>query len=139
MIKEIFKYLSLIVISPLLLASGNPGEFAMDCVRATTVSDKVTFRNLCDKQIFIVWCGEVNGSDKRCGRGPRDQYYTDKANLHPFGRQVVTINGQYQYAACVGKINKITEGITAYSDEKGDFSCDPTGSYLSERVNISTR
>lgn len=102
----------------------NPGENAMRCVDVNEIGGRVTFTNTCNKQIFVIWCGELKYSKKRCGDGPKGGFYTHSTNLKPGDDNEVAVDGQYRYAACVGGISFGNSG--EYEDDsRGRFRCLP--------------
>ncbi|MBE9515356.1 MAG: hypothetical protein IME93_00110 [Proteobacteria bacterium] len=127
--KAVFISLVLVLFSLNVHAGGNPGKSAMDCVRASTDGEELTFKNRCGKRIFVVWCGNLKYSKKRCGDGPKNSYYTKSANIDAYGKNSTLIKGRYQYAACVGRIGFGTKGIKASANNNGSFRCERTGSY----------
>ena len=59
----------------------NRGESAMDCLIVSDGAEQpsgveIVFTNQCDEQIFMLWCGELQFSDRRCGDGPNGGFYT---------------------------------------------------------------
>lgn len=105
----------------------NPGESAMGCLKARTNNsnyDNLEFKNRCNTDIFVVWCGDLKYSDKQCGKGKN--FYTHSANIRPHGNYTTTIksNGSFKYASCKGKIGFGTKGITHPSSDRGRFRCD---------------
>lgn len=88
----------------------NPGESAQHCVDASAANGKVTFTNTCSEKIFIIWCGDLTHSKKRCGDGPKGGFYTQSANIAPGENHSTAISGRYQYAACKGGISFGNDG-----------------------------
>lgn len=118
---------------------GNPGESAMECVerdtRGISYSDsheKLVFRNRCNHEIFIAYCGDFKFYDQDCGDGK--EYYTHATpEIEAGGTEELTlaINGHYEYAACKGGHGfDISEWFRADGD--GDFRCLATGAYANE-------
>ena len=118
---------------------GNPGETAMECVDAGTreisYSDthrELIFRNRCDHEIFIAYCGDFKFHDRDCGDG--EQYYTHATpEIEAGGYEDLTlaIDGHYEYAACKGGHGfDISEWFRADAD--GDFRCLATGAYAED-------
>lgn len=112
------------------LHAKNPGESAMDCLEVKGSSDKVTFRNHCGGRIFVIWCGELKYSKKRCGDGPKKAgngvatagFYTHSFNMDAATEREETIAGEYRYAACKGGISFGNDG--EYRDDAdGSFVC----------------
>lgn len=109
-------------------AAGNPGRSAMECVTATRDKDNVVFHNRCSFKIFVVWCGELKHSKKRCGDGPAGNgFYTHSNNVAPGATTRVYGAGAYRYAACEGGIGFDKEPIQDQPD--GSFACLPTGKH----------
>lgn len=104
--------------------SKNTGKNAMQCVSVTQNKDDVEFHNTCDKQIFVVWCGDLKYAKEKCGDGPKgNSYYTHSNNIMP-GKSVSTsVAGQYRYAACEGGIAFGKDEIQDRPD--GSFTCIP--------------
>lgn len=129
MLKSLLTGLMLVLMIANVQAGGNPGESAMNCVGTSTEGDKLIFKNRCGKDIFVVWCGELKYSKKRCGDGPKNHFFTKSANIKPYGEATAWIDGRYEYAACVGGIGFGSKGIIADAGDNGRFRCEPTGSY----------
>ena len=114
--------------------AGNPGQSAQNCISASTKADRyndyriLTFRNRCNFNVFVLWCGDLQYSKKRCGDGPRNSYYTQSANIAPHGKNETTIRnrGSYRYAACKGKIGWGSKGIVHPANSGGSFRCTRT-------------
>ena len=100
----------------------NPGESAQSCVDASSGNGKVTFTNNCGERVFVIWCGDLKYSQKRCGDGPRGGFYTQSVNIDAGGTSTADINGQYHYADCKGSISFGNDG--EYEDNaNGGFRC----------------
>lgn len=99
--------------------TGNPGEDAQGCVEAHVSGDQLTFSNKCGEKVFVIWCGALKYTKKRCGDGPSGGFYTQSDNLAVGAEKTTTIAGEFSYGACKG-------GIGFGSDE---FSDSPNGSY----------
>jgi hypothetical protein len=110
-------------------AGGNPGEDAMRCINASANGDRIKFKNNCGYKVFVVWCGKLKYSKKRCGDGPRNSYYTNSNNIDAYGSTSASISGNYSYAACKGGISFGNKGIDADADDDGSYICKRTGSY----------
>ncbi len=112
--------------------AGNPGKDAIDCITASTNSkstSNLVFENRCGYKVFVVWCGELKWSKKRCGDGPRNTYYTQSANIKPYGKKYTTLKrrGGYSYAACQGSIGFGSKGIVHPASRNGSYRCVKTG------------
>lgn len=113
----------------------NRGASAMDCLIVSDGAEQpngveVVFTNQCDEQIFMLWCGELQFSEDRCGDGPNAGFYTHSDNIKPGTSNEIRIKAgsNYQYAACYGGISFGNSG--EYTDNSdGSFVCLPTGSY----------
>jgi hypothetical protein len=88
----------------------NPGELATSCVDASSSNGKVTFKNNCGVPVFVIWCGDLTYSKKRCGDGPKGAFYTQSTNINAGDKQTTDIKGQYNYAACKGSISFGNDG-----------------------------
>lgn len=98
------------------------GESAQSCVDARTNGDTLTFKNNCSEKVFVLWCGDLKYSKKKCGDGPSGGYYTQSTNIAPGKESTTQINGKYQYAACKGGISFGNDGkYKDYSD--GTVTC----------------
>jgi hypothetical protein len=117
------------ILAVLLLAVGlnaqarNPGESAQSCVNAESGGGgKVTFTNNCSEKVFVIWCGDLKYTKKRCGDGPKGGFYTHSNNIGPGDDVTTHVNGQYRYAACKGSISFGNDG--EYEDNaNGGFRC----------------
>jgi hypothetical protein len=110
----------------LAAAAGNPGRSAMECVTATREQDNVAFHNTCAFKIFVVWCGELKYSKKRCGDGPAgNSFYTHSNNVEPGATMRAFGVGSYRFAACEGGIAFDKKPIQDQPD--GSFTCVPSG------------
>lgn len=99
-----------------------PGESAQSCVNARTNGDTLTFTNNCSEHVFVLWCGDLKYTKKKCGDGPSGGYYTQSENIPPGKESTTTINGQYHYAACKGGISFGNDGN--YKDHSdGTITC----------------
>lgn len=107
-------------------ASGNTGRSAMDCVDARRDKGDIVFHNTCSHKIFVVWCGQLKYSKKRCGDGPAgNSYYTHSTNVSPGGTARASgVEGNYRYAACEGGIAFGKDEIQDRPD--GSFVCVPS-------------
>lgn len=113
----------------------NRGESAMDCLIVSDGAEQpsgveIVFTNQCDEQIFMLWCGELQFSERRCGDGPNGGFYTQSDNLQANASNEIRIKAgtSYHYAACYGGISFGNSG--EYTDNPdGGFVCLPTGSY----------
>ena len=102
----------------------NPGESAQRCVDASSSNGKVTFTNNCGEKVFVIWCGDLTYSKKRCGDGPKGGFYTQSSNIDDGESKTTEIKGQYSYAACKGSISFGNDG--EYEDNaRGGYRCLP--------------
>lgn len=116
-------------------AADNRGQSAMDCVAVSAGAEQpqgveVVFTNNCDEQIFMIWCGDLQFSEDKCGDGPDGHYYTHSDNIEPGMSNEIRLKsgGSYQFASCYGGISFGNSG--EYTDEPdGSFTCHATGSY----------
>jgi hypothetical protein len=105
-------------------AAGNPGRSAMECVTPSRDKGDVVFHNQCDYKIFVVWCGDLKYSKKRCGDGPAgSSFYTHSNNIAPGGTMHAWGVGDYKFAACEGGIAFDKAPIQDQPD--GSFACLP--------------
>ena len=104
-------------------AAGNTGKSAIDCVTATRDKNDVVFQNNCGGKIFVVWCGELKYSKKRCGDGPSgNSFYTHSNNVAAGATMRASgVVGTYRYAACEGGIGFDKKPIQDQPD--GSFTC----------------
>ena len=103
--------------------AGNPGKSAMNCIEVSNSSDDVIFKNTCNYKVFLVWCGDLTYTRKRCGDGPRDSFYTQSDNLGPYDTKKTSVKGSYKYAACKGSIGFGSKGIEHPNSDRGRFRC----------------
>lgn len=100
----------------------NPGRSASACVRA----NGSTVTNNCSEKVFVIWCGDLKYSKKKCGDGPNGGFYTHSENLQPGQSKTLEIipGGTFKYASCIGSISFGNEG--AYTDtSNGSYHCLP--------------
>jgi len=96
----------------------NPGKVADHCVNIETkkaqYGDTVYYdmRNSCDQTIFVIYCGDVVGSNRRCDGGSKSVYYTHSKILRPgiSSQAAIRGNGQFHWGACIGSIGFGNEG-----------------------------
>ena len=84
------------------------GESAQNCVRASVRGETLTFQNSCGEHVFVIWCGDLKYSKKKCG--DNGMYYNMSANIEAGGETTAQITGQYRYAACKGGISFGNDG-----------------------------
>jgi hypothetical protein len=84
------------------------GESAQNCVRASVSGETLTFQNSCGEHVFVIWCGDLKYSKKKCG--DNGMYYNMSANIETGGETTAQISGQYRYAACKGGISFGNDG-----------------------------
>ena len=120
-----FFWIGLSVATLLVLPSAqarNPGVSAERCVSMQRQGNKGIFKNNCGEKAFIIWCGDLTYSKKRCGDGPKGGYYTHSANI-PAGKShtVSGLKGRVNWGACKGGIGF---GHAEYSDTRsGGYVC----------------
>ena len=104
------------------LAAGNPGISAMECVSASRDKDDVVFKNKCDYKVFVVYCGDMKYSKKKCGDGPKgNSFFTHSTNIGSNESSWARSIKEYKYAACEGQIGFGKDEIQDSPD--GSFSC----------------
>lgn len=101
-------------------AARNPGQSAQNCVDASVSGSRLTFTNNCSAHVFVIYCGGLTYSKETCGSRGAGKFYTHSMNLNVGENHDVSIKGQYQWAACIGRISFGNDG------EYKDF---PDGSY----------
>ena len=118
--------LLILIASITSLWAGNPGKSAMNCIKTSQSGSKFTFKNTCNYNIFVVWCGDLKYSKKRCGDGKGGRYYTHSNNIKPFDNRSADIEGKINFAACKGQIGFGRKGFIDYPN--GSYKCTKTGS-----------
>lgn len=113
------------------LSAGNPGKNAMSCVSASTNSktyNNLIFKNRCSYKVFVVWCGDLKSSKKRCRGGSNYGFYTHSTNMKAYSSKKTSIKkgGSYSYAACKGGISFGSKGIKHPANKNGRFTCTRT-------------
>lgn len=100
--------------------SENPGRVA-GCVSLRTIDEKtIEFHNGCGEKVFVIYCGDLVYSNKKCGDGPDGGYFTQSINLAPGQNRRIDAH-RIQYGACYGSIGF---GHEEFSDTPmGRFSC----------------
>jgi hypothetical protein len=83
----------------------NPGESAMHCLEARAGNEEVLFSNSCGEKVFLIYCGDLKYSRKRCGDGAGGGYYTHSQNISPGERGKIHVQGRYRYFSCKGSIS----------------------------------
>ena len=105
-------------------AKNLPGEDARSCVDANSTPEGVILTNNCSENIFVLTCGDLKYTKKRCGDGPRGGFYTQSNNIAP-GESSSTYlknNGRIEWAACKGSISFGNDGN--YKDfPGGGYQC----------------
>ena len=110
---------------------------ALSCLTVTRAAHKyspdkyetVTFKNQCNKQIFLLWCGNLRFyTGNTCGtKTSSGVYYSSSTNMIPdelsqTQKKEVLKGGQIEYAACYGGIGFCNNGdYKDYPD--GSFEC----------------
>ncbi|MFO6424826.1 hypothetical protein [Motilimonas sp. KMU-193] len=112
--------------------AGNPGKSAMECIKVLTNAqsmDNLVFENHCNHEVFVVWCGELKYSKKKCGEGSKNSFYTHSVNIEANKQASTTIKsqGSFRYAACIGGIGFGSKGIDHPATAGGHFTCTATG------------
>lgn len=108
-------------------AAGNLGRSAMECISDSRDKDDVIFKNRCDYKVFVVWCGDMKYSKKKCGDGPQgNNFYTHSSNIGPGGQTWARGIKEFKYAACEGGIGFGKDEIKDSPD--GSFTCIPSKS-----------
>jgi hypothetical protein len=97
----------------------NSGESAHTCVSNDRMGNIV---NNCGEQVFIIWCGNLQYSNKACGDGPNGSYFTHSNNLKPGASETIKVKpgGQYFLGSCFGGIS---------FGNSGEYEDSPNGSY----------
>lgn len=107
-------------------ATGNPGRDAKECVTESRENEDIIFSNRCSYRIFVVWCGDIKYTKKRCGDGPKgNSFYTQSNNIEPGKSTRAGGIREYRFAACEGAIGFGKEGIIDLPD--GSYKCTATG------------
>ncbi len=123
-LKRILAAAALLMVVAVNAHARNPGESAQRCVDASEKNGRVTLTNTCNKQIFVLYCGDLKYSKKGCGEGPKGGFYTHSNNVQPGASTDFVVEGRYRYAACVGGISFGNSG--EYEDfPNGSFRCLP--------------
>ncbi len=122
MIKKVFVSIVLLLSVAGIVEAKNPGIIADKCVnvRGGTVT------NNCSDQVFVIWCGDLQYSNQRCGDGPKGGYFTHSDNLRPGQSKDLAVksNGRFSYGACYGTISFGNSG--EYRDyPNGNYDCLP--------------
>lgn len=79
------------------------------------------FRNNCGAKVFILWCGDLKYTRKKCGDGPNGGYYTYSDNIGAGKEVSANIAGRYSYNACMGSIGFDSAGYR--NDASGGVTC----------------
>ncbi len=107
------------------IALANPGKSAKHCLDEERSGSTVTFRNTCDEKIFVIYCGDLKYSSKKCGDGPGGGYYTHSNNIAPNSKFQVEAKGNIEFGACMGGVSF---GKDEFSDSpNGNYNCKRTG------------
>ncbi|MBN1839453.1 MAG: hypothetical protein JW802_05355 [Campylobacterales bacterium] len=126
--KIISKMNPLLFVSLLMVAftsqalAKNPGKSASSCVNVVGT----TITNNCSQNVFVIWCGDLKYSSKRCGDGPNGGFYTHSDNFKPGQSKTLEVKPgkTYRYASCFGKISFGNNGM--YTDSpNGSYRCLP--------------
>lgn len=99
------------------------GEKAEECVqtRFSESGNVYYWTNICDYRISILWCGDLEFSDKRCGDGgDGDGFFTRSSVLDPGDEEDEWITGDIVWGACKGNVG--------FGHDRFDDS--PDGSYV---------
>jgi hypothetical protein len=130
--------LSTIALSALEVSAANPGKVVMECVETERErseydnGDELEFQNTCGFDIFVIYCGDLRYSDRECGDGPDDGYYTHSRNIEAGDSYSIDLdkgqNKNVSYGACKGGISFGNDGH--YKDfPNASFNCMKTGHY----------
>lgn len=82
-------------------------------------------RNNCSQSIYVIYCGDMYGSSRRCGDGDGSAtFYTHSNNLGPGAVFDVMIyrNGDFSWGACPGTISFRNDGHFS-DDRNGTYYC----------------
>lgn len=113
-------------------SSGNTGDVASHCVdiqiEQSQYDDTEYFNimNTCNGDIFVIYCGDVVGSNNVCGGGNNSVYYTHSKVLRSGTSSEAAIrgNGMFVWGACTGLISFGNDGhFEDYPD--GSYRCLP--------------
>ena len=74
------------------------------CISSNSTQNGVAVHNGCDTNVFILWCGELKYSDKRCGDGSNGRYFTHSDNIKPGGTKHIDTKGSVKVVGCKGRI-----------------------------------
>ncbi len=102
--------------------AGNPGQSANNCTRAESSGGTISFINECGEIVFVIWCGDLQYTRKRCGDGPGGGYYTHSRNIGAGGSYSVNgVEGNLSWGSCLGGISF---GHDKYTDtSSGSYEC----------------
>lgn len=116
---------SLLFALPLAAQARNPGQSAQHCVHAQADGKgHVTFTNRCNEKVFVMWCGDLTHSKKRCGDAPDGGFYTHTDNVPAGQSRSTAVRGRFNYAACKGSVGFGKKGYWEDSPD-GSYKCLP--------------
>jgi hypothetical protein len=102
---------------------------ASDCVaaqRSRSMSgwDQIAFRNVCDGQIFIIYCGQLQFNRNVCDGSRASSYFSHSINLRAGQSHTVDVQsgGWLEWGACEGSIGFENNGHFS-DDNRGTYSC----------------
>jgi hypothetical protein len=98
-------------------AIANPGTPATKCITFKPGGEKPVFTNNCGEKAFVIYCGSLKYSKKKCGDD--GHFYTHSFNIGPGESRDIDANGKIVWGACLG-------GVSFGRDE---FSDSPDGSF----------
>jgi hypothetical protein len=102
----------------------NPGTSASNCITFRTTGEKPVFTNNCGEKAFVIYCGSLKYSKKKCGDD--GHFYNHSFNIGPGEAYNVEINGKINWGACLGSVSF---GRDEFSDSPdGSFKCIKRGS-----------
>lgn len=109
--------------------SASQGYDTSDCVaidrsRSNSGWDQIDFRNVCNAQIFVIYCGELQFNQNVCDGSRRSSYYSHSINLRAGQRHTVDVQsgGWLRWGACGGSIGFENDGHFT-DDDRGYYSC----------------
>jgi hypothetical protein len=103
--------------------AGNPGVAANSCVSERDHGDKIEFVNNCGQDAFVIYCGDLKYTNKKCGDG--GHFYTHSFNLAKGASREIDVKGSIRWGSCLGGIGFGRDGFT--DSPEGGFTCTKTG------------
>ena len=93
---------------------------ARHCVKITRDNEAVIFKNICEHKIYVIYCGDLKYSNRKCGDGSKGEYYTHGVNIHP--NSSIRAVGKINWGACFGGIGFVNnKNYKDYPD--GRYTC----------------